>query len=100
MRFDTLVDFISEGKKRYIPEQGYSTGTELVTSRMANVTDLGTNRSVQLFGDVDTNRKVIRLMVPVGTNWSYCKIGGKKYRQVTATNVLKGHSMIVGEYHG
>ena len=46
MRFDTLVDFISEGKKRYIPEQGYSTGTELVTSRMANVTDLGTNRSI------------------------------------------------------
>ena len=100
MRFDTLVDFISEGQKRYIPGQGYSKGTELVTSRMANVTDLGTTRSIQLFGNVDTSRKVIRLMVPVGTNWSYCKIGDKKYKQVTVVDALKGHSVIVGEYHG
>ena len=99
MRFDTLVDFISENQKRYVPGQGYSKGTELVTSRMANVTDLGATRSIQLFGNVDTSRKVIRLMVPVGTNWSYCKIEGKKYRQVTATNALKAYSMIVGEHH-
>lgn len=100
MRFDTKVTFYKEST-RYVPGQGYG-GKSKVAEIMANVTDLGTNRSKQLFGEVDTGNKVIRLVRPVGSDWDALTIERdlKTYVSVTKTNVLKGLTLIVGEKHG
>ena len=103
MRFNNNVKFYSEEAEHYDPTSGgYVGGTELVAEVIANVTDLGTNRSSQLFGDVNTQAKVIRMVRPVGAVWSYCLIDDDttKYVQTTARDPLKAHTLIVGERNG
>lgn len=101
MRFDTKVTFWQSSTK-YVPGKGYGAKTKL-TEIMANVTDLGTNRSMQLVGDVNTGNKVVRLVTPVGVKWDSLTIGddeSKAYVALTSVDVLKGHTLIVGEKHG
>ncbi|GBG94644.1 hypothetical protein LFYK43_11030 [Ligilactobacillus salitolerans] len=100
MRFNNNVKFYSEVAEHYDPEVGhYVGGEELVAELIANVTDLGTNRSAQLFGNVDTRAQVIRLACPVGAVWSYCTIddSSTQYVQTTVRDPLKAHTLIVGE---
>lgn len=100
MRFNNNVKFYSEEAEHYDPVSGeYVGGEKLIAEVIANVTDLGTNRSSQLFGDVNTQAKVIRMVRPVGAVWSYCLIDDDttKYVQMTARNPLKAHTLIVGE---
>lgn len=100
MRFDNNVKFYSETEEHYDPTVGdYVGGEQLVAEAIANVTDVGTDRSQALFGDVTNNRLVIRLACPVGVSWSYCLIDDdtKQYVQVTERNPLKAHTLIVGE---
>lgn len=101
MRFDREVTFFKESN-RYNPKTGGYGGNAEVAKILANVTDLGLDRTKQLFGEVDTDKKVIRLVHPVGSAWSYCVIDGdkQKYVQVSNTDALKGFSMIVGVSHG
>lgn len=103
MRFNNNVKFYSETAEHYDPEAGHYVGGEkLIAEVIANVTDLGTNRSSQLFGDVNTQAKVIRMVRPVGAVWSYCLIDDDttKYVQTTARDPLKAHTLIVGERNG
>ena len=101
MRFDTKVTFWQSSTK-YVPGKGYGAKTKL-TEIMANVTDLGTNRSKQLFGEVQTGNKIIGLVAPVGVKWDSLTISGdesKTYVALTSVDVLKGHTLMVGEKHG
>ena len=103
MRFNNNVKFYYEEAERYDPTSGEWVGGEkLIAEVIANVTDLGTNRSSQLFGDVNTQAKVIRMVRPVGAVWSYCLIDDDttKYVQMTARDPLKAHTLIVGERNG
>jgi len=101
MRFNNNVKFYSEEAEHYDPTSGEWVGGEkLAAEVIANVTGLGTNRSSQLFGDVNTQAKVIRMVRPVGAVWSYCLIDDDttKYVQMTARDPLKAHTLIVGEH--
>lgn len=103
MRFDTTVKFYSEEAEHYDPTVGdYVGGEQLVSQSSANVTDLGTDRTAALFGDVKQASKVIRLPHPVGIAWSYCLIGSnsQKYVQTTTREPLKAFTLIVGERDG
>ena len=100
MRMDSKISFYSESKRRYNPHTSkYEGGTELVATRYGNVTDVGTNRSVELFGKYDQRSKTIRFSEPVTVSWSYLTIddGPVKYRLNTERRPLKGVSLIVGE---
>lgn len=100
MRMDSKISFYSESKRRYNPHTSkYEGGTELVATRYGNVTDVGTNRSVELFGKYDQHAKTIRFSEPVTVSWSYLTIddGPVKYRLNTERRPLKGVSLIVGE---
>lgn len=103
MRFDSNIKFYSESEEHYDPSVGdYVGGSELVHEAIANVTDVGTDRSQAVYGDVTTRQQVIRLAFPVGVSWSYCLIDDDitEYIQTTKRNPLKAHTLIVGERHG
>lgn len=100
VRFNQEIKFYSEGKRRYNPATSqYEGGTEVVADVMGNVTDVGTDRAVQLFGSIVQGVKAIRLVEPVDAIWSYLTINGgsKKYRLRNVTTPLKNISLLVGE---
>lgn len=100
MRMDQKISFYSEKGRKYNPHTSkYEGGPKLVATRYGNVTDVGTNRSVELFGKYDERAKAIRFSEPVTPNWSYLTIGDNqvKYRLRTERHPLKGVSLIVGE---
>lgn len=99
MRLDTVVKFYSESERHYDPKaHGYVGGVTLVATVMANVTELGTNRSMELLGSYTANSKVVRLG-SAPEKWSYLKIGDidKKYRLQTSRQTQKMTSLLVGE---
>ncbi|QHJ77623.1 MAG: hypothetical protein [Bacteriophage sp.] len=97
MRLTHFVKFYKENNSCYNPDTGqYDDSNQLIDVIPANVTDLGADREKELFGDLDTDLKVVRTFQPVNFNWSYCLISGKKYAQ---TKVLSHKSLIVGEKH-
>ena len=99
MRLDTVVKFYSESERHYDPKaHGYVGGVTLVATVMANVTELGTNSSMELLGSYTANSKVVRLGSVPG-KWSYLMIGDidKKYRLQTSRQTQKMTSLLVGE---
>ncbi len=100
MRMDQKISFYSEKERKYNPHTSkYEGGPELVATRYGNVTDVGTSRSVELFGKYDQQAKTVRFSEPVTPSWSYLTIGDSpaKYRLRTERHPLKGVSLIVGE---
>ena len=99
MRFNNDVKFYLNNR-HYDPIVGNYVGNEkLVGEEIANVTDVGTNRSKELFGDADIRSRVIRLAHPLEKSWSYCLIDSDRthYVQTTVRNPLKDYTLIVGE---
>lgn len=99
MRFESTVKFWSESAEHYVPGVGYEGGITLVATTPANVTDVGTSRSAEVFGDVKTANKVVRLLSPVAFEWSYLTIddGAKHYKAVTSRDLSHGTTLIVGD---
>lgn len=99
MRYTDNVIFIKAQKSHYSPDLGEWTEQEpLKIDVLCNVTDLGTTRSKELFGDIKQEAKVIRTM-PL-FNWiefDYVEIDGKKYEEITNRKPLERNSLIVQE---
>lgn len=101
MRFADKVQF-------YLDTDGYNPKTssygnpKLVDEVVANVTHLGNNRSIELFGNLNVDRQTVRLMQPFNENWSYLTINGgqKHYVKLSAIKPLKIDGYIVGESNG
>ena len=99
MRKTQTIKFYYQDENSYDPYSDEDTPTEpkLVAKRYANVTDVGTNRLIELFGKLDQNAKVVRLDSPINEAWSYLTI---EYRLETQRQPLKGTTLIVGEDNG
>ena len=100
MRFNHEVKFYNTGKRRYNPKTSqYEGGDEMVADRMADITDVGTTRSVQLFGSIVQGVKELRLVEPVDSVWAYLTIDDRptKYRMRATIAPLKNVSLLVGE---
>ena len=103
MRFNDNVQFYSESESYYDPKVGdYVGGVTLVGEEIANVTESGTDTSVQNFGDIATQTLVIRLVNDIDYKWSYLTINGleAKYKSITTRQPLKNNTLIVGEING
>lgn len=102
MRFDHVIKFYDKSGRHYDPKtHGYVGGEKLVSALHGNVTDVGTVKSVQLFGDYKQNSLVIRLYA-APPKWSYLTIddGKQKYVLQTMRKPLKLFTLIVGESNG
>lgn len=99
-----IIKFYYQDENSYDPysDEDIPTEPKLVAKRYANVTDVGTNLLVELFGKLNQNAKVVRLDSPVNELWSYLTIddGSIKYRLEIQRQPLKGTTLIVGEDNG
>lgn len=100
MRYNNVIRFYSEGKRRYNFQTSQSEGDPvLLLEVMGNVTDMGADRSKNLLDSITQGAKVVRLVEPVDVKWSYLTIDDspKKYRLRTVIKPLKNYSLLVGE---
>ncbi|MBB1086375.1 hypothetical protein [Limosilactobacillus fastidiosus] len=103
MIFNHRIRFYSKAERKYNPRtHQYEGEPKLVDSIPANVTDVGTNRSVQLFGNYNQNSKVVRTIKEPPSVWDYVMIDnhGAKYVLQTSRKPLKYYTLIVGESNG
>lgn len=94
MRFDTKINFYAQGK--YEPKIGY-TDDKLVDTVLANVTSVGLETSIKLFGKLSIDKKIARLQRPVKKVWTYCVINDTKYSPDTVLNGLKSLTLVLSE---
>lgn len=97
MIYDTEVQFIQKVNSHYDPVLGeYVEEVPQINAYLANVTDLGLERSQKLFGEVKQGRKVIRLL-PFQTfpDFDVIEIDGARYVEETLISPLKRPSLIV-----
>ena len=103
MIFDHKVYFYNKSARKYNPPtHQYDGDPKLIDSMVANVTDVGTNRSVQLFGNYNENSKVVRTVKEPPANWDYGMIDNHDPKLVlqTSRKPLKYFTLIVGESNG
>lgn len=91
MLMDSVVKFYREGRK--------AGDDRLVAEDIANVTDMGIDRTNQLIGNINQRSLVVRTLHSVEVGFSYLTIndGDKHYRLTTRRDPLKGNTLIVGE---
>ena len=72
---------------------------EVVAVAAASVTDMGTDKSVEMFGNYAQKAKVIRLSEPIAVDWSYLTIDDDvtHYALNTSRVPLQNATLIVGE---
>lgn len=100
MRYDTEVHFIRKSEKdRYDAETGeWVSNDPTVTTTEANVTDLGTESSIKVFGDIKQGAKVIRTQpLFVIPEWDTVKINEVSYKLLTSRIPLCRNSLVVQE---
>lgn len=100
MRYTDEITFVKESSEsHYDPESGeWINGEPVQTSALVNVTDLGTERSVKVFGDIRQGAKVIRTMPLFSLpEFDHIEIDGKTFKETTARNPSGRHSLIVQE---
>ncbi|WP_088815448.1 MULTISPECIES: hypothetical protein [Listeria] len=96
MRFDTAVEFWEEDKK-YNPATHEYGADRLIEKVFCNVTDVGTNRTKELFGSYNQNVKVVRIAGQRAPIFDYLMIDKKKYELKTSRFPLKTSVLLVGE---
>ncbi|MFT8412296.1 MAG: hypothetical protein ABF743_10245 [Schleiferilactobacillus perolens] len=101
MRLDHEVTFWLDDDQ-YDPDTHQYGDPKKVAFSVASVTDLGTNRSVELFGKYDQQAKVVRTVEPIGVKWSYLTVDDDPTRYVLQTTrvPLQNNTLIVGEENG
>ena len=99
MRMSDEVKFYAENSKYNPTTSEYDDNPVLIGTRMASVTDVGTTRSMELFGKLDQQAKVVRFIEPIEFTWSYLTINDGKthYGLQTDRKPLLNNSLIVGE---
>lgn len=80
MRYDEEVVFVTEGLEIYNPKTGdYIPGLQTEVTKWANVSDLGEDRKVMLFGNIKEKTKVVRLNEVYKEPFDWIEVEGVKY---------------------
>lgn len=100
MRYTDKITFIKESENSHY-DSNLGVWIEEPPKRIptdANVTDLGTERSVKVFGDIREGAKVIRTMPLFSLpEFDHIEFDGKTFKETTARNPSGRHSLIVQE---
>lgn len=102
MRYNDEITFVTKGQEVYDPDLGewlvVEEPSEIKT--VANVTDLGTTRSVEIFGDIKQGAKVIRTtpLFELPVFWDWIEFDGRSWQLLTHRKPDKWQSLIVQEF--
>lgn len=80
MRFIDRITFVTETAGGYNPDTGSHDDAVLVESTLpCNISQLGVERTVQLFGQLDKTILVARLQRPYTQPYTHCLVDGEMY---------------------
>lgn len=100
MRYLDEVTFIKESPdSHYDPDLGEWVEKEPIRAVFsANITDIGTDRSAKIFGDIKQGAKVMRMM-PLFTmpEYDYIEFDNKKWTLTTYRNPSERNTFILQE---
>ena len=98
MRYNTKVTFVTEKNGYYDPEIGeHIEPSKIEKTKRVNMTDLGTDRSVKLFGEIVEGAMVIRLLRPYKEKWDYVMIDNQRFKLVTKRSLPQKNTFILKE---
>ena len=98
MRYDKRIYFIRKSQEEYDPIKGeWVGGATYAVPKMANVTDLGSERSVTLFGSVMEQALVVRLLNRYREPFDTVRIDGTHYSVIKDLNLRRKQTLIVKE---
>jgi len=81
MRFSDRVSFVTETEGGFNPETGnYDEPKKERDTKPCNISTIGTKRSVELFGEIDTSVIVVRLQRPYHEKFDYINIPSGQYK--------------------
>ncbi|VTT01663.1 hypothetical protein [Streptococcus dysgalactiae] len=81
MRYADRISFVTNQDERYDPDLGEYTHTETISeTKPCFAMEMGVEKSVQIFGDYQKDRKVIYLKQPYTKAFDYCEYDGKRYK--------------------
>ena len=79
MRYGTPVIFVKENEKHYDPDSGeWIKGKTVRTKKYVNVTHMAAERQQAVFGDVKSNRFIVRLQRAYTEAYDYVELAGKR----------------------
>lgn len=80
MRYIDRVTIVTESEGGYNPNTGqFDDAVPVLTKLPCNISQLGTERTKQLFGEMDKTVLVVRLQRPYTTSYDHLLVDGKKY---------------------
>lgn len=101
MRFSHRITFVAETDGGYDPETGkHIEPTITEDTRPCNLSELGTERTNELFGQIDKRIIVARLQRPYNEPFDYIKIGEQRYNIKRQSEYRKGVFYLEGAVHG
>lgn len=91
MRFSNRITFVKEDDRYYDPEQGQYVETEPVKTKVpCKLSALGTERTLQVFGEINRKMEVARLQRPYTDDFDYVEINEQKYNVQRQSDYRKG----------
>ena len=98
MRYDKRIYFIRKSQEEYDPIKGeWVGGATYAMPKMANVTDLGSERSVAMFGNVMEDALTVRLLNRYREPFDTVRIDGTHYSVIKDLKLRHKHTLIVKE---
>ena len=98
MRYDKRIYFIRKSQEEYDPIKGeWVGGVTYAVPKFANVTDLGSERSVTLFGSIMEQALVVRLLNRYREPFDTVRIDGTHYSVIKDLKLRHKHTLIVKE---
>ena len=98
MRYDKRIYFIRKSQEEYDPIKGeWVGGVTYAVPKMANVTDLGSERSVAMFGNVMEDALTVRLLNRYREPFDTVRIDGTHYSVIKDLKLRHKHTLIVKE---
>lgn len=100
MRYLETVTFVKESSgTHYDPDKGEWIESEPIKKAFsANVTDIGTERSVKIFGDIKQGAKVMRMMPLFDMpEYDYIEFDDKRWKLTTYRNPSNRNTFLLQE---
>ena len=80
MRYIDRVSVVTESEGGYNPSTGqFDEPVQIITKLPCNISQLGVERTMQLFGEMDKTVLVVRLQRPYTQPYDYLLIDSKRY---------------------